>query len=340
MFVRPINPIFISQDFLDPEAPARFPSHGWAVNTQNRRVLWMPLLPLVLSPWKRRAELGLHDTSPLDKPFSAASENTVFLHPKDARNLGTDSEVSLLAGPPSAEPLRASLTMLVLAAGKLNGIVRQISDLPAEFSADRQTYVDEMKDTAALLIKSAFVELRIFLDLLAFHLVPLLWADWRQDRVDTYPKLLQRVLESKPKESEEFVAPADALKQTLQRSNSWFGLLRARTGGHEGIRDRLLHFNCRILTSVSRADPGHWQLYASLQPASLDHENDLLATLGRLLAGLCALCGDLLLVCGNRSSYIKGDCFSVFMDDRDQTAFWPPLTAADAGATHPVAQGR
>jgi len=318
----PLLNLLVARDFADSDDSNGYPAHGWAANTQGRRVLWLPLLPLVANPWAYRGSKGLPDDLPLGKPNSPLTESRVYVHPGDREPWGVDADVRLVTGPPSAEPLRSSLVNILMALGQTARSASEIRRLAPEADPADVYAMNHWEELALFCVKAAVLELRVFLDLLAFHLVPVLFREWKHNRPETLPTLIQRVSDAKPAA---LLVDKHDLSSILASSWDWFSILRARDSGDRGLRDQLVHKNCRLIATTSSSNSGPFELSVSLTPVESAQQGDVLGALRKMLRGLCLTCQALASLCGLRGFYSRQDAYMLTMHDEHQAEFWPAL---------------
>lgn len=286
----------ITFDFEKEDQENAYPSHGWAVNSQGIKLLWLPLLHLVEEAGKIREREGIekkltlahikevrcfHDL--VEKLFITLRElhrTTVFM----ASCGGFDNPKNDTEGIGQTIPLYVDLTYMYL---------RRLAD---HFTRAIRFSVFEHFDSAP----REFKRLRKMNSTSLSSLNPLVDID-------------------------HFIS-------AIQDNDNWFDILRS-DGTRKGLRDSLEHHPTSIQVQQSKVGDGPWEVEAYLM--SGETHRKLLNPISSMVNEICSMFSAVhkCIVWGD--SYEKwvvpyGDCILTTGNDDDWTGFWPEIGATKA----------
>ena len=287
-------------DIANPRQLSQYPAHGWAVSSQNLRLLWLPVVRIVRCASDVRSSRGL-------PPLTVAQMNEVHAFRQTVEKLAL-----------SLRELHKAVTF-VQRCGGIDGPVRddyRVEALIPVFVDSVYSYVRRLADRLA--------------NALRFLLFQHAESAPRQ-----YSKL--RALLSDPERLKNLVPLFDLahLRSAIVVHSGWFDLVRdseLADGVHrKGIRDALEHHP--VIVSVARSKNGDepWEVAAFMRSPS--HVNtELLTPIRTIMQDLCALFAGVVATVDAAGNYVvsfNGDAVFLTGRDADSTGFWPPL-AADA----------
>src|SRR5262249_10565003 len=137
-----------------------------------------------------------------------------------------------------------------------------------------------------------------------------------------FPDLKRLVADEKRINSYGPTVDIGRLNTTLTETSSWFDILRDPAGGHQGLRDALMHGNVRILLGGQREGYAAPKITAHLSSRPTP---ELFATVPIITSGLCRLFTEVCSIVTWRGHYSRVDCLPVWGNDEDSTGFWPEI---------------
>jgi|GEM_PF-3640500 len=289
----------IIPDFSLPEQAAKYPRHGWAVNSQDVRLLWLPMANML-----------------------------AFWNPHLIRQAkGIESSSSHLV---PSQPFRQTLLKLVVALRELHQLCRETSLVetlsPANVTAEQRHVLHHGAEMAPLFVDLSFVYLRVLADRFVDATRPLLFQHFTSAPRE-YKKMREFLRDKSRVAGADPIVDVNLLAQAFDSHSSWFDVLRQPGGGGKGIRDAMEHRP--VITNV-----GHRQVEGE-RPELVIHlhgfandvtfKQELTSTLRECLRDMCQLWTDVSLLINSRPTYDRRDWFPVVGLDDDIVGFWPEV---------------
>jgi len=292
----------LAYDFEDETVARRYPRHGWAKNSQGRKLLWLPIC---------RAISGI---------AYPGGESRL------SRNLTRGQVLEIRAFDETLSKL--ALTLRELSSALERGREPFIEASSAAECADRE----EAMSVIPLFVDLAFIYLKRIADNFARagrfiffrHIgsAPLKFRNLRRFVEDSQLKDL-------------LVDPENVRKAFINHCG-WFDLLaeRPKTGeAKRGIRHTLEHHAASIFLQHSKIGDDPWQLDVSLRfPSQKEYVPELIHTLKRIVAEMCefwTIICEAIRIDTEYKMWIcpYGDCFLLLVGKNDDhiTAIWPQL---------------
>lgn len=298
----------IAFDFADPDQATKFPSHGWARNSQGTKLLWLPVLRLVhQAPIIRKANGVSDNLSP-----SQWSEIRAFVE---------------------------TIRCLVLILRELHKCVRIGSD--PEFDEQDQEKWNASQEAILLIplfVDQAFVYTRRIADHFAKASRHVLFkksgsAPWE------YKNLRSVVADRAKLQRLSPICDLDCLQRAFENHSGWLDKLRKsqsssnESGGtQKGIRDIIEHGSTNVTVSHHKLGDDPWEVIASLEElgAYSTFRTDLLPTLKDIIAGLSCLWTEVCIATNLPKAECQwvapyGDAVLLTGNDEDFTGFWPEI---------------
>jgi len=291
----------LAMDIADAEQRARYPEHGWAVNSQGQRLLWFPLLHLVENVQVFRQQRGI------ESPISA----------------GAMGERKFLVD---------TLKKYVRALRELHRVGRHARDYSIDFdsSAFRSQEASTARTHAAemgpLFIDLALIYLRRLADRITVATAPVLFESF-ESAPREYKNLIGSV---KANRIDGFKPICDVckLRKAVEEHSSWFSALRGTNAdGKKGLRDAVEHRGVILwphLTQIGNSRPTY-EVTMFSRSRDVMPVGNVLDSIAEHNSGLCAFMSALCDAAGWRGSYGARDVFLVVGDEEDVTALWPQL---------------
>jgi hypothetical protein len=305
------------------ERQSRFPAHGWALNPQGAKLLWLPINNLLQNVAGVRRAKGMVDRIAMDKPRSKTDEQTYYAYPVNPDDEPEkDRPVRLVPGPLSPVPLYTSLHEVALLLSEIHRLQRLQAAIPIVTKRDKdREMLRNMEQLAPMYIKWLYVEFRRLMDLVAIHFGRVAFANL-SDLPNGFPRLRELVANRKKAMQKTPLVNVDKFLTILQSVDPWFEIIRRPEGNNRGVRDALLHANVRILVSRGQAGCDRPRLTAHL---SSNQQLELISALPQITSGLCKLFRDLYELTSWRNGYTRRDYFHLWGNDDDITGFWPEI---------------
>jgi hypothetical protein len=291
-------------DFKDPLCAARFPAHGWAVNSQGIKLLWLPMRCL----WSMRTVARLREhrraTSPLAK--------------------STESWLTILN---VIDRLRVVLRELHFCCRTNAQTETEIS----RFSREAMTEHIRTFELVPLYVELAYIYLKRSADALARGICVLAF-----DRCYEVPNAspfndLRQFLHKSAKVTKAVpIIDADRLRQIFDQNTAWFDTLTQEPNPQllkpKGIRHVLEHRPVRLIPGLAQHgnDTPYWTcLLHSIAPDA-PKNLDMLKHLPELMADYCSFLAEVYKTIGEGDSYVPDSPLHHGYDD-DTTGYWPPI---------------
>jgi hypothetical protein len=296
-------------DFKEEDKRARFPKHGWAMSSDDVRLLWLPIMRILANSGKLRSEIGL------------------------SRNLGSRQQEDIRC-------LFATLANLSVTLRELAGAMREIESLdPINGDNESKNREWHLKELIKLYVDVCIMCLRRLSDAFGRSIRYVLF-----DHFESAPREFKKLITMTSNDEKGLLAAGplcdvDHLKKVLHENTDWFADIRGmnREGlGKKGIRDVLDHDVSSIEIIREKAGDSPWRTRALLRHVSESSlmSLDLLSFVERCICQLCELwtqlCKLLPLPDGwqgyrGAANIREGDFYFVLGDDRDATCLWPPI---------------
>lgn len=296
-------------DFKEEDKRRRYPDHGWAMNSENVRLLWLPIMRVLANSEKIRSDIGL------------------------SRNMGSRQREDIHC-------LFATIGSLSVALRELARAMREIESLdPIEGddeSMNKQWYLRELIKLHADL---CVMFLRRLSDAFCRSIRYVLF-----DPFESAPREFKKLITMASENAQGLLkagplCSVDLLKKVLCENSAWFADIRGmnRGGlGKKGIRDVLDHDTSSIEITRDKAGDGPWETKALLRYASESNlmSFDVLSLVKSCVSQLCGLWTQLYKLLplsdewkGYRAggNIREGDIYFVFGNDMDATRLWPPI---------------
>ncbi len=295
----------IALDFADPDQATKFPSHGWARNSQGTKLLWLPVLRLV-------------HKAPIIRKANGVSDN---LSP------GQWSEIMAFA---------EAIRRLVLVLRELHKCVRIGSD-PGFDEQDQEKWnaICEASLLIPLFVDQAFVYARRIADHFARASRYVLFKN-PGSAPREYKKLRLVVADQAKLQRLSPICDLDCLQAAFANHSGWLDKLRdsidesGRT--QKGIRDIMEHRPTNVTVSHHRVGDDPWEVIASLEAPDVNFSfrTDLLPTLKDIIVGLSCLWTEVCIATNLPKADPPwfapyGDAVLLTGNDDDFTGFWPEI---------------
>jgi hypothetical protein len=281
-------------DFSDPKQAKLFPQHGWAINSQGAKILWLPLLRLFKFLRKTLEEKGRSGQS----------------HP----GIVHDSLAFL-----------ATLQNLAITLRELHRITRLSCNLPGNLDPVTLTADHRAYEMAPLYIDLAFSYLRRTPDLLVMACRPLLFEHWQS----VPQKFKDWIANLSQLESHKPLCDFTILSEAVSNHTEWFNAVRGRSPlpGKKGIRDALEHraVQLRVVKQKRGSIRPRFTVMVQSRAREVERDKDILLRLTESIAGLCRLMTGIHTAIGVGSRYQWGDQLIVLGNDEDIVGYWPQI---------------
>lgn len=275
-----------------------YPAHGWTTNSQNLRLLWLPVLRIVRSTNEVRSSFGL-------APITTSQINEVEAFRHTVEKLA----LSLRELHKAVEFIRRS--------GGLDGSIRdeyRVEALIPIFVDSVYSYVRRLADRFANAIRF----------LLFRH---------AESAPRQYRKLRSLASDHKRLNALGPFFNLAPFTEAVDQHSNWFDLVRDSEPSdgvfRKGIRDALEHHPVIVKVARSQSGDDPWDVAAFMQSPSLVN-TELLFPIYTILRDLCSLFAGLVRAVDSSGQYIgpfhKDVLFLTGLDE-DATGFWPPLGA-------------
>jgi len=285
----------ISFDFANHEQASHYPRHGWAVNSDDRRIklLWFPILNLLWNAGEIRSKLGAK------KPLGRNHRHEHMILFETVRNLAIAlRELHLQVRTIEANPLA-------------HGDDVEISRLTLNAHEMTPLFVD-----------LAYVYLRRVADRLVRAVRHVLFNNAEQAPVE-FKKLKKDICNKALLNRWEPICDINILRNAITNQTSWFEKLRTE-GNRPGIRDILEHHSVRLSVQTNQAGDNNPELAAYIISGNR-FSSDLISTLREIVAGFCDICSEIQAIVDFGHEYVAADRLIIVGIDDDYTGFWPEI---------------
>jgi hypothetical protein len=281
-------------DFSDPKQAKLFPQHGWAINSQGAKILWLPLLRLFKFLRKTLEEKG-----------RSGQSHPSILH---------DSLAFL-----------ATLQNLAITLRELHRVTRLSRNLlgnldPLTLTADHRAY-----EMVPLYIDLAFSYLRRTPDLLVMACRPLLFEHWQS----VPQKFKDWIANLSQLESRKPLCDFTILSEAVSNHTEWFNAVRGRAllPGKKGIKDALENraVQLRVVKQKRGSNRPRFTVMVNSKARDVERDEDMLARINEAITGLCRLMTGIHAAIGVGSRYQLGDQLLLLGNDEDIVGYWPQI---------------
>ena len=288
-------------DFKDDALVNRYPGHGWAVNSQGTKLLWLPIV---------RAICGIAYPNAKSHPLSC--------------NLTLGQVLEIRA-------FHETLSKLVLTLRELSSALEHSSE-PAVYASSNEEFNErqEALSVVPLYIDLAFIYLRRIADEFTRASRFVLFK-----HINNAPKKFKDFPKWMPDERLEGLGlrvNSENLKKAIINHSGWFGSLNKRSETDRGIRSSIEHHSVSISMSHSKGDDDPWNLMVSLgNPMQKEHVSDLVEILKRIVGEMCEFWTGICEAIQIDTKYEMWNCpygdhfGGVIGNDDPITVFWPQL---------------
>lgn len=292
--------------FRDEKQREQFPRHGWAVDSDNIRLIRLPIMRLVANPNKIRCELGL--------------SNITNILPEDTISLFN------------------TLDNLSVILRELGLTIRNITSLDLMYgdndSKNKQYYLTNL---LKVYIDTGIMYLRRLADDFCRSIRFILFKHFKSSS-EKFKDLIDKINnDENTLVKAGLLCDIDQLKKVLNENTNWFRDIRGmnRGGqGKKGYRDVLEHRPSGIDIHYQKTGNGPWEIKALLR--YMEESNllsiDLLDFLKKSISELCDFWTELYKIMPYKYDSYKfgqnlreGDLFYIIGDDHDITYLWPEI---------------
>lgn len=282
----------LKYDFADESKMVLFPKHGWTANSQDVKVLWLPIRRVLTNVMDLRKERDLETESISGHRHYALSFNS-------------------------------TLDNLTICLRELSRITRESCehdvDLDKEASLDKDLLAFEM---APIYIDCCFSYLRRLADLFSKASRPILFDNWK-----SAPSEFKKLIANSTKGDS--YGPLYDINLALTQHCGWFSKLRALQGetGKKGIRDAIEHRTVRFLISKHQSGGGVPKIDIRLYSPErdVDTRQELISELRECMSDFCFFMTEICKAINYFSNYDKWDTLVRPGLDDDYVGFWPEL---------------
>lgn len=287
------------------------PNHGWAYNSQDMKLLWLPIFRLV-------------------SPIYAAEIRTRA----GAKDL-TKYQFSEIRA------FRTSAENLFLVMREIAKCIRIGSVPPFHIENVRdRVAAQNARELFPIYIEITYIQLRRLADNFTRAARHVLFEHTKSFAME-YKGLLKSI-ESGSINNHKPLCDVDLLTDAIRTNSSWYDTLRQKENFEKmipkGVRDKLMHESANISVGNISPDGESWQLFAHLDDYYSKRPRwlvDLLVVLKDSISDLCNLWDG---IC--RSANLQpeatyklspyGDVFFLFGNDVDITYFWPEYATCES----------
>ena len=289
----------LAMDVASADQRARYPKHGWAMNSQGYRLLWFPLMRLTKNI----------------RTFRKAKGITSRMSVRDQQE---------------RDPFYETLRNHAVALRELHQVTRLACDHPIDTSDAELPEAPMARHRAfeitPLLSDLALVYLRRLADRITICTRPVLFEHYK-----SAPREFKNLIEAVGTTSLADLRPicdAEELQEVIRKHSDWFDELRGISpAGKKGVRDAREHRGTILWPSMSQTNTERPTYELSLQSRAADVErrHDLLEFIAKCNADACALMTGLCRAAGWTGTYESRDALLIVGNDEDTTAFWPQI---------------
>lgn len=321
----------IPLDFRDPEQASRFPRHGWALNSEGRNLLWLPVLRLAHSAQSIRAKAGV------EKPLTR-------------KQLG------------QIRAFYTTILRFVLTQRELSKHVA-LASANAGMDTDDTAFnaFQDAHDLIGIFVDYSYVLVRRIADQFVRATQYSLFAA-TASVPDEYKKLRDLLKDKDRRKHLKPICDVDRLASAFENHSAWFDTLRKDDA--EGrrvikdkqgrpinaIRDHLEHRSVAVIVQTGRSGDGPWEIDANLGEPFADppkprkssetgtgasggentFRRNLVATMRAITADLCDFWTESCIAAGlapvdQQWVAPHGDAVLVTGDERHTTGMWPEI---------------
>jgi hypothetical protein len=279
-------------DFEKKDQDNSYPSHGWAINSQGIKLLWLPLLRLVTEAGEIRGRHGIEKKlTPLH-----IEEITCFLDHAKKPHL-------------ALRELHRSIVFVANCGG----------------FANPKNDTDGVGKTISLYVDLIYIYLRRLADHFTRAIRFSIFEHFESAPREF--KKLRKMNASSLKALKPLV-DIDSFISAIQDNDDWFDTLRSE-GTKKGLRDSLEHHPTSIQIQSSGNDDRPWKVEAYFMSGNT--YINLLDPISSMVNEVCTMFTAVHKTIASGDSYnSRGDCIVAPGVDHDCTGFWPEISTTKA----------
>jgi len=302
----------IRLDFRDLKQAEKFPRHGWAENSRGQKLLWFPIMNVLVNTSDIRAAKAAKPAT--DQIWSAGH----FI--ETLRKLATT--------------LRELETLRTAARDYLY-------KEPEDWSESELRQSQRSSDLAIIFVEAAYGYLRRSADHFGSAVRAVLFEDYKT-APSNFLKLRKFILDQRTVSRPGCLIDVESLVRVFREHTGWFDQIRNPSGGDLGLRDAMEHgqYSLKVGRALGGSDGpslmGHLVNFSRvdslesgkpLEP-NIHQEVELVQTLQTILSQLSDFYTEVCKAVGCRSGYSlnqKGDYLYIRGSDNDVVRFWPQI---------------
>jgi len=279
-------------DFEKKDQDNSYPSHGWAINSQGIKLLWLPLLHLVTEADEIRGRHGI------EKKLTLVHIEEITCFHDHVKKL----HVAL-------RELHRSIVLVASCGG---------FDNP-------KNDTDGVGQTIPLYVDLTYIYLRRLADHFT-RAIRFSVFEHFESAPREFKKL--RKMNSSSLKALKPLVDIDSFISAIQGNDDWFDTLRSE-GTKKGLRDSLEHHPTSIRIQSSGNDDGPWKVEAYLMSGNT--YRNLLDPISSMVNEVCTMFTAVHKTIASGDSYNpRGDCIIAPGIDHDCTGFWPEISPTKA----------
>ena len=282
---------------LAPDLERLYPKHGWAENSQQVKLVRLPLLELIRSARKIRGTKGA--STDFNPNYGVAFDDR--------------------------------MRQLTRCLSHLARIRRQIVSL--EDPGSHFAYGDLVD--IALFSDLAVIQLRRAADDLAMAIRPLVFRETKNwpGGASAFKALRTFFGQEKNLVGQEYLVDEPSDLASVFCAESWYDDLRKdKDKAVTDVRTILEHRTSRVITGVQRSGDGPWRVTAQLYSPAADAKFfDLISEIRSMVDRMCDFMTQLAQILTDDRTYSSGDWIIFIGDDDDAAEFWPPIISNPDG---------
>ena len=297
--------MIIAKDIANPDQAARYLNHGWAINSQGVKLLWLPILRLVEQAQTIRSIHGI------------------------TNHLSSEQLLEIRA-------FNATMHHLALTLRELHKCIRIGTAHVGLDDPDNEGKIEsyEASSLAPLFIDLSFIYLRRIADQFAMATRYVLFKK-AGSAPTKYKKLRSLIASDESLARLDPICNADLLQKAFASYSGWLDKLRDsnddRGKVQKGIRDIMEHFGTSVSISHQKAGNDPWRIVASLghpEIAPTIYRPDLIQTLKEIVKEIATLWMSVCDAVGlekAKEPWVApyGDVLILTGNDDDIVGFWP-----------------
>ncbi|MBL4781926.1 MAG: hypothetical protein JKX92_06750 [Porticoccaceae bacterium] len=279
-------------DFEKKDQDDSYPSHGWAINSQGIKLLWLPLLHLVKEAGEIRGRHGI------EKKLTRVHIEEITCFPDHVKKLHL-----------ALRELHRSIVLVASCGG---------FDNP-------KNDTEGVGQTIPLYVDLIYIYLRRLADHFT-RAIRFSVFEHFESAPREFKKL--RKMNSSSLKALKPLVDIDNFISAIQDNDDWFDILRSE-GTKKGLRDSLEHHPTSIQIQSSGNGDGPWKVDAYLMSGNT--YRNLLDPISSMVNEVCTMFTAVhkTIACGG-SYNPRGDCIFIPGADHDCTGFWPEISPTKA----------